>query len=196
MPRKNDKKITYGNTTQIVDPATGEIHTRYKERTVRVGAEDDYVKIYFEGIHYLCDISSDCWHFLTYLLQFVHFAEEPDSISSRYSLTVTLTDDLRKQIAMLMGYKSKSSINNIITELVDGGILYRVSCSLYRVNPFVFGRGKYQNVLRVRELKEFIFHPDDTFKSVYTNNREMRKLKRKLNKQADTATQGGEMPTE
>lgn len=196
MPKKTDKKITYGNTTQIVDPTTGEIHTRYKERTVRVGAEDDYVKIYFEGIHYLSDIPCDCWHFLTYLLQFVHFAEEPDSISARYSLTVTLTDDLRKQIAILMGYKSKSSVNNIITELVDGGILYRVSCSLYRVNPFVFGRGKYQNVLRVRELKEFIFHPDDTFKSVYTNNREMRKLKRKLNKQADTATQDGEMPTE
>jgi hypothetical protein len=133
---------------------------------------------------------------LTYLLQFVHFAEDPDSITFNYSLTVTIDNALRKQIAHNMKYKEVNSINNLITQLVDGGILKRLSCSLYRVNPFIFGRGKYQNVLLVRKLNEFSYHPDATFKSVYKNNREQRKCKRKMKQQADTATQDGEMSTE
>ena len=131
---------------------------------------------------------------MTYLLQFVHFAEDPDSITFNYSLTVTLDNALRKQIAHNMKYKEVNSINNLITQLVDGGILKRLSCSLYRVNPFVFGRGKYQNVLRVRKLNEFSYHPDATFKSVYNSNREQRKAKRNMKQQAPI--QGDDIPIE
>lgn len=89
---------------ELLDPVTGEVNATLDERTFRVGAEEDYVKIYFCGIHYLSDIPSDCWRFLTYLLQFVHFAEDPDSITFNYSLTVTLDNALRKQIAHNMKY--------------------------------------------------------------------------------------------
>lgn len=196
MASKNEKRVTYSKVKYVLDPTTGEVNATLDERTFRVGAEEDYVKIYFCGIHYLSDIPSDCWRFLTYLLQFVHFAEDPDSITFNYSLTVTIDNALRKQITHNMKYKEVNSINNLITQLVDGGILKRLSCSLYRVNPFIFGRGKYQNVLLVRKLNEFSYHPDDTFKSVYKNNREQRKCKRKMKQQADTATQDGEMSTE
>lgn len=196
MASKNEKRVTYSNTTYAVDPTTGSAQAIYDERTFRVGAEEDYVKIYFGGIHYLSDIPSDCWHFLTYLLQFVHFAEDPDSISLRYSMTVTIDNTLRKQIAKAMDYKEKNSINNLITELVDGGILKRISCSLYRVNPFIFGRGKFQNILRVRALREFEYDPDATFRSVYQKNREERKSKRKTGKQSDTANQDSDNLTE
>ena len=99
MASKNEKRVTYSNTKYVLDPVTGEVNATLDERTFRVGAEEDYVKIYFCGIHYLSDIPSDCWRFLTYLLQFVHFAEDPDSITFNYSLTVTIDNALRKQIA-------------------------------------------------------------------------------------------------
>ena len=73
MASKNEKRVTYSNTKYVLDPVTGEVNATLDERTFRVGAEEDYVKIYFCGIHYLSDIPSDCWRFLTYLLQFVHF---------------------------------------------------------------------------------------------------------------------------
>ena len=59
MASKNEKRVTYSNTKYVLDPVTGEVNATLDERTFRVGAEEDYVKIYFCGIHYLSDIPSE-----------------------------------------------------------------------------------------------------------------------------------------
>ena len=180
MSNKKEKSITYAKSESGFGP-NGEQFS-FKSATYKFATEEDYVKIYNSGIHYLSDIPSDCWKLLTILLPYMTYAERPDSPTYRYSMTIIISADLKKRITKAMGYKSVNAVSNLITELVDGGILHRLARSIFRVNPFVFGRGEYRDIVLVRELDEFAFRPDNTFMKVCTSNKEMRKHKRKLNK--------------
>ncbi len=180
MPRKNEKTTTYAKSESSFGP-NGEQFS-FKSATYKLATEEDYVKIYNSGMHYLSDIPSDCWRLLTILLPYMTYAERPDSPTYRYSMTIIISADLKKRITKAMGYKSVNAVSNLITELVDGGILHRLARSIFRVNPFVFGRGEYRDIVLVREQGEFAFRPDNTFMKVCASNKEMRKHKRKLNK--------------
>lgn len=180
MPRQKEKTITYANSQSGFGP-NGEQFS-FKSAAYKIATEEDYVKIYNSGMHYLSDIPSDCWHLLTILLPYMTYAERPDSPTARYSMTIIISADLKERITKKMGYKTVNAVSNLITELVDGGVLKRLARSIYRVNPHIFGRGEFRDVVLLRELGEFAFRPDNTFMKVCTSNKAMRKHKRKLNK--------------
>lgn len=182
MSSIKQKSVTYAKSESAFGP-NGEQFS-FKSATYKIATEEDYVKIYNSGMHYLSDIPSDCWKLLTILLPYMTYAERPDSPTFRYSMTIIISADLKKRITKQMKYRSVNAVSNLITELVDGGILYRLARSIFRVNPFVFGRGEYRDIVLVRELDEFAFRPDNTFMMVCTRNKDMRKHKRKLNKAA------------
>ena len=175
-----ERTTTYANSAYISGPE-GEKYI-YKSAVHKIGGEDDYIKIYHNGMHYLSDIPSDCLELLTILLPYMTYAENPNSPTYRYSMTIIISADLKKRIAKQMNYKSVNAISNLLTELTDGGILKRLARSIYRVNPFIFGRGEYRDIVLVRELDEFAFRCDNTFAQECKRNKEMRKHKRKLDK--------------
>lgn len=180
MPRQKEKSITYAKSEIAVGPDGQK--TAFKSATYKIGAEEDYVKIYSNGMHYLSDIPTDCWKLLTILLPYMTYAERPDSPTYRYSMTIIISADLKKRITKQMGYKSVNAVSNLITELTDGGILKRLARSIYRVNPYIFGRGEYRDILLVRELEEFAFRADHTFMKECTISKDSRKHNRKLKK--------------
>ena len=117
---------------------------------------------------------ADCMRLLIYLLPYIRYAEPPDSYMFNYSLTVTMDTCLRKEIAARMGCKV-ASLNNLLTELVDGHILDRVAKSVYRANPHFFGKGHVKDIAETR-VRYRPPSPGDTFMSVYNETKKRKKL--------------------
>ena len=59
-----------------------------------------------------------------------------------------------------------SSINNAITDFVKGKILYRVDVGMYNFNPFLFGKGDWQDISRLRLEVNYDDIKGKTFKTV------------------------------
>ena len=119
------------------------------------------------------DMPMDCMRLLVYLLPHARYAEPPDSNMADYSLAITLYPQLKKQIAQAMDCKVPT-ISNLLTELVDGEVLIRVYNSVYRLNPHLFGRGAVKDMGEMRALYPSPM-ADDTFMSVYTRNKAIKK---------------------
>lgn len=174
MARRNEKQITHSETyEQWVD---GVRIGKTVHRSYTIGSEPDYVKIYTTGLLYMRDMPSDCMRFLIYLLPYVRYAEPCNSYMFAYSLTVTMDTYLRKELAEKMGCKV-ASLNNLLTELVDGHILDRAAKSVYRVNPHFFGKGNVKDIAEIRACYRPPA-PDATFMSVYMETKRKKKLKK------------------
>ena len=69
-----------------------------------------------------------------------------------------------------LGLKNVGSISNAITELVKGKILYRVGTGAYNFNPYLFGKGDWQDVSRLRLEVNYDDIKGKTFKTVCEYN--------------------------
>ena len=174
MARKNERQFT--QSIDYEEWVNGVKYERREHRSYTIGSEPDYIKIYTAGLLYMRDMPSDCMRLLIYLLPYVRYAEPCDSYMFTYSLTVTMDTYLRKELAEKMGCKV-ASLNNLLTELVDGHILDRVAKSVYRVNPHFFGKGNVKDIAEIRECYRPPA-PDATFISVYNETKEKKKKKK------------------
>lgn len=174
MARNNERQFT--QSIDYEEWVNGVKYQRREHRSYTIGSEPDYVKIYTTGLLYMRDMPSDCMRLLIYLLPYVRYAEPCNSYMFAYSLTLTLDTNLRKELAKKMGCKV-ASLNNLLTELVDGHILDRAAKSVYRVNPHFFGKGNVKDIAEIRACYRPPA-PDATFMSVYNETKKKRKLKK------------------
>lgn len=172
MARDNERKVTQSDTYE--EWVNGMRIGHRVHRSYTIGSESDYIKLYHTGLLYMRDMPPDCMRLLIYLLPYVRYAEPCNSYMFDYSLTVTIDSRLKKEIGCLMCYKKQNSISNLLTELIYGGVLKRVSKGVYQLNPYLIGRG---NVKDIGETRLFYAppEPDDTFLSVYKANKEKKK---------------------
>ena len=174
LARKNEKQIT--QVDHYEEWVDGVRYARKAHRSYTIGSEPDYVKIYTTGLLYMRDMPADCMRLLIYLLPYIRYAEPCDSYMFNYSLTATIDTMLRKELAQKMGCKV-SSLNNLLTELVDGHVLDRVAKSVYRANPHFFGKGNVKDIAEIRACYRPPA-PDATFMSVYNETKKLKKLKK------------------
>ncbi len=174
LARKTQRKITH--STSYIEREDGRIIGRTYHNTFTIGSEEDYVKIYHTGLFYMRDMPMDCMRLLVFLLPYVRYAEPPGSNTEEYSLTFTLDPQLKKRIAQAMDCKV-ATISNLLTELVYGEVLIRVYNTVYRLNPHFYGRGAVKDMGEMRAMYPSPM-PDDTFMSVYTRNKAIKKAKK------------------
>ncbi len=175
LARNNNKKVTY--STHYEQWVDGERIERTEHRSYSIGSEADYVKIYHTGLLYMRDMPPDCMRLLVYLLPYVRYAEPLDSYMFNYSLTVTIDPMLKREIADALGYKNITSVSNLLTELIDGGVLHRVGKGLYRLNPHLFGRGNVKDMGEIRAISRPPV-PGATFMSVYNDTKKQKQRKK------------------
>ena len=78
------------------------------------------------------------------MLKRVAYAGEEDG------LCVTLVPRIKKTICQELGWKTVASLDNALLKLINGKILYRVDRGIFRFNPYLFGKGDWQDVARLR----------------------------------------------
>lgn len=125
--------------TNTVDPITGEvldtsITTSHTNREV----EPDYIKLYTSDVSKLLGVS-DCYSDILYQIL----------KATTYDNTVVLNSDRKQTISQATGFAVKT-IEKSVTHYIESGILCRKNRGTYIVNPNLFGKGKWDNVKKIR----------------------------------------------
>ncbi|MGG3542853.1 replication/maintenance protein RepL [Priestia megaterium] len=104
-----------------------------------VSKEPDYVKIYLDNILQINNLSSGIQKTLNVLLK-----------RMAYDNIVVLNAYIKNQMAEELGFNTVQSLNNNINKLVKEGIMIRKGTGTYEMNPFLFGRGSWDNIKKIR----------------------------------------------
>lgn len=130
--------------TMVFDEKTGQMVTKRANRVLNWGEEPRYIKLYLEDVMYLSDMPKQYAGLTMALLKRVSYAGDEDG------MCVTLIPRIKKAICKELGWKNEKSLNNALSKLVEGKILYRIDRGLYRFNPYLFGKGDWQDIGRLR----------------------------------------------
>ena len=136
-------KIKQSIETEVVD-AQGNITSKRANRVLNWGAEPPFVKVYLQDVLYLSDLPKGHENILFELLRRGTYAGD------QYGMTVTLSSGSKQLIAKDLKISNIRSINNALTDLVKAKILTRVATGVYQFNPYLFGKGDWQDIARMR----------------------------------------------
>jgi len=152
-------KINQSVETSLINDK-GEIVSKRANKTLSWGTEPSYIKFYLQDILFLSDIPSKHEKVLYELLKKSSYAGESNGME------VIVNSSLKRRIASDLGMKNIGSISNAITDLVKGKILYRTDVGIYQFNPYLFGKGDWQDISRLRLEIDYNDIQGKTFKTV------------------------------
>lgn len=152
--------------TMVFDEKTGQMVTKRANKVLNWGDEPRYIKLYLEDVMYLSDMPKQYAGLTMALLKRVSYAGDEDG------MCVTLIPRIKKAICKELGWKNEKSLNNALTKLVEGKILYRIDRGLYRFNPYLFGKGDWQDIGRLRMEIGYDAIKGRTFQTVITYREE------------------------
>lgn len=141
-------------TYEVVDE-NGQVRSRSKTSIFK-GQEPNYIKLYLQDISYLHDIPKSHTNVLYELLSYVTYGTNEISLSS----------GAKKRIVESSGM-SMSSLNNNLSLLAKNGLIERIGTGMFRLNPFLFGKGDWKSI---KELRDVSMHLEITYDKL-TNKR-------------------------
>jgi hypothetical protein len=136
-------KIKQSSESTVID-AQGNVQSHSENKVLSWGEEPRYVKLYLEDIMYLQDLPKQFVGVTNALLKRVSYASEENG------MCVVLVPSTKREICKELGYKRMTSLNNALQKLLMGEIIYRVERGVYRFNPYLFGKGDWQDVAKLR----------------------------------------------
>ena len=154
MPRINQSV-----ETQVLTES-GEIVSKRANKTMSWGDEPNYIKLYLQDIMYMVDLPKQYAALVASLLKRVSYAGDEDG------MCVILVPRIRKAICKEIGWKNVQTLNNALQKLIAGKIIYRVDKSVFRFNPYLFGKGDWQDISRLRLEIDYDDIKGKTFKTV------------------------------
>lgn len=152
-------KIKQSVETSVINER-GELVSKRANKTISWGTEPSYIKLYLQDVLYLSDMPKHHEKILFELLKRATYAGEKDGMQ------IALNASVKKRIAAELGIQNIRSINNALSDLVKGKILYRVDTGLYNLNPYLFGKGDWQDISRLRLEINYDEIKGRTFKTV------------------------------
>lgn len=137
------KKISQELKREFVNSSTGEITHQITETSSYVEREPDYVKIYIQDILKLKDLPKSSNSILLSILK-----------RMGYNHQITLIAPIKRQIAEELSVELVT-ISKAIESFCKKDILIRQDRGLYIVNPYFFGRGKWEDIKKIRMTIEY-----------------------------------------
>lgn len=131
------KKIIQEIVTQQVNEH-GEYLSESKTTTFSVEKEPDYVKLYIKDILRLTDIPKSGNAILFAVLRRMSYNSE-----------IALFSPIKRGIASELGI-SEVTVEKAVELFTKKSILIRKERGLYIVNPFFFGKGKWEDIRKIR----------------------------------------------
>lgn len=122
----------------------GEMIDKRANKTLSWGSEPPFVKMYLNDIVYLSDLPKSYGSILYEMFKYMTYAGEKDG------MVIFINGYVKENIVKALSLKTTQSIDNAITKLVKGNILKRISRGTYRANPYLFGKGDWQDIARLR----------------------------------------------
>jgi hypothetical protein len=123
----------------MINKETGELIEETKCLTYKPESEPPYIKLYFQDIIVLNDLPAKS---STLLYEFARLLD--------YDGRVCLNSYFKKIISDKLGYKNDKIISNYITLFLKHNILKRIARSVYCLNPYIFGKGSWGHISKLR----------------------------------------------
>lgn len=145
------KPFNYNNN--FIDTATGEIVATEKSFISRKESEPRYVKVYLDGIDKMKDMQGRTIHILLRLLRLLDYEQ---IINISYGQKVNICEELQIK-TMIKGVErlAVDVVDKHLRILVDNGVLYRIQRGQYLANPWLFGKGKWDGVEKIRQTVDY-----------------------------------------
>ena len=156
-----NKKIYRQEDSTTVDSETGEILQKTNVEKSIVEGEPNFVKLYIDDILKLKDVPKASNDVLNILVA-----------NMSYGNVVVMIKPIKDMIAEQTGLKL-NTINKAIQNLHGAGILIRKSKSVYLVDPTLFGKGKWEDIKKLRLTIDY--NPDGS-KQINSNMVEQLRL--------------------
>ncbi|MDR1330258.1 MAG: replication/maintenance protein RepL [Oscillospiraceae bacterium] len=135
------QKANVVETRKTVDE-DGRESVVYSNRWYRVKQEPPYIKLYLSGIEYMRDLPGSYYPVLMALLKRLPWAG--------HERTMVINAGVKRMVAKEAGC-SVGLVNNAMTVFVKGKVLFRLERGVYAVNPFLFGKGEWIEVDKLRK---------------------------------------------
>lgn len=152
-------KINQSVETEIWDE-NGNMVSKRANKTLSWGSEPPFIKMYLNDIVYLSDLPKSYGSILYELFKYMTYAGEKDG------MIIFVNGYVKENISRVLELKNTQSIDNAISKMVKGNILKRISRGTYRANPYLFGKGDWQDIARLRLEINYDEIKGRTFKSV------------------------------
>lgn len=104
----------------------------------KVEVEPDFIKLYIKDICKLNDIPTAGNNILNELLKYMNYDNQ-----------VLLPTGVKQLITKELNL-GKSTLDNTLNNLVKKDIIKRIGIGIYKLNPYIFGRGKWQDIKEIR----------------------------------------------
>lgn len=156
MSRTKNTRVVSEETTTVVDE-NGVVKRQSKTiRQVRK-SEPPYIKTYLEDICYLNNISHYCHNVLRAMMSIASVTYADTGEEQEQGMIINLTPYMRQLVMQKLGLKSTQSVSNAITQLVQGEVLFRLGSGSYRLNPYLFGMGDWNDIAKLRLTVDYDF---------------------------------------
>lgn len=136
MENLNRRNISYKETSVTLSDEGEILEQNYK--TISKVREDDFIKLYLSDIGYFHDLQPNQQELLYYFLK-----------KMNYDNQIVVNKAINEMIAKETG-KSLSTVKNALTSYVESGILIREGRGVYIANPYLFGKGHFENIQKIR----------------------------------------------
>ena len=133
MKKRISQEVTHTKTD-----LNGEVIEEVKNQVAYVEREPDYVKLYISDILRLQDIPKSGNDILLAIIK-----------RMTYNNDIALFAPVKREIASDLGIK-EITVSKAIELFTNKSILLRKDRGLYLINPFFFGRGKWDDIRKVR----------------------------------------------
>lgn len=136
--KPEQKKILKSKVKTTVDTITGEILEIETINDYKVDREPDFVKLYLGDIGKLFNLPNT-----SLLMALLH--------QMNYDNEIVLNASIKRKICALIGDKmSLANLEKIIGIYTKKEILIRKDRGLYMFNPYLFGRGSWKDINKIR----------------------------------------------
>ena len=135
---------------EYVNEETGEVVSVPVEittRSVRFEEEPEYIKLYLQTIGVFIDIKGTSSRLFYELVKRMEYANK----EQRVYLNAMLRKDLQNDMNI-----KKSAFDKALRELREKGVIKRLGCNTYAINPPLVGKGRWQDIKRLRATFDFI----------------------------------------
>lgn len=135
----SNKKITWETSSTTIQE-DGRVVQCSSTKTTRVEKEPNYVKLYLDDVCMLNNLPKTSSSILNELLVYANYNNE-------ISLSVGCKNRIVEKLEITKGH-----LDNTLTKLTKSGILKNLDRGLYMLSPFIFGRGSWLDIKKIRAV--------------------------------------------
>lgn len=87
----------------------------------------------------------------------VLYAILSEASSAENGMRVAITSGAKRLMCQKHGIGSPQTIANALSKMVKARILIRIETGIYMLNPFLFGKGRWRDIEKLRHSVDYIF---------------------------------------